>query len=338
MTRGRDLARAHRRRKTRRYRSLLLTWAGQRLRAPAGGDVEPPPPVAPGQVSVTRAGHATLLIRYPGLTVITDPLLTSRCRGVTRVEPLGVDQDQLDAVDLILISGAEPDHLHRPSLERLPRTATCVVPASAAGALAGLGFDRVVELGRGAGFNLRGVEVLATAARADRPASSYLLFGAGPSVFYAGIGGYSDGFADVGARHRPDVALLPIGGYVPLSFRRRHLSPLDAVTAFEDLGARVLIPHRYGAFCFSYERLGEPERWLEDLIEERSLERYVVCLRSGESRVLVPPRGRAGTEMGEPRRPIGVAEPGEDEAEDIDLDGGDGDEGAEPEPRASVRL
>lgn len=333
MNRQRELARAHRRRKTRRYRSLLWTWATSR--GPRGElEIRPLPAVTPGQVAITRAGHATLLIRYPELTVITDPLLTRRCRGISRVEPLGIDQDQLDGVDLILVSGAEPDHLHRPSLARLPRTATCVVPPGAAGQLAGLGFDRVVELGRDAGFNLRGVEVIATAARADRPASSYLLRSGAPSVFYCGLTGYFDGFADIGARHRPDVALLPIGGYLPQSFRRRHLSPLDAVTAFEDLGARVLIPHRYGAFCFSYERLGEPERWLDDLVAERSLERYVISLQTGETRLLVPPRGRAGTEMGEPRRPIGLIEP-EGESVDIDLDADL--EAGDPEPRASAR-
>ena len=292
MNRRRELARAHRRRKSRSYRSLLYTWARQRAARPEDRELEPPPPVAAGEVAVTRAGHATMLIRYPGLTVITDPLLTDHCRGVPRVEPLGIDQDALDQVDLILISGADADHLHRPSLQRLPRTATCVVPPSAAGELAGLGFERVVELGRGAGFGLRGVEILAEAARADRPASSYLLLADAPAIYFCGLTGYFEGFADIGARHRPAIALLPIGGYLPLSFRRRHLSPLDAITAFEDLGARVMIPHRYGAFCFSYERLGEPERWLEELIAERSMERHVRPLRCGESRLLLPPRGR----------------------------------------------
>lgn len=290
-----DLARAHRRRKTRRYRSLLLAWAAQRLRHPRPVERRPLPPVSPGQVGVTRVGHATLLIRFAGLTAITDPLLTRRCRGVPRLEEPGVDDDALEDVDLVLISAAAADHLHRPSLARLPRSATCVVPPAAAGELAGLGFERVVELGRGAGFNLRGVEVVATPAHADCPAATYVIRGDAPVVFYAGVTGYFDGFFDIGRRHQPDVALLPIGGYHPRSFRRRHLSPLDAVMAFEDLAARALVPHRYGTFCFSYERPGEPERWLDELIEDRALERYVVLLQSGESRLLVPPRSRAGT-------------------------------------------
>lgn len=302
-----DLDRAHRRRKTRRYRSLLLTWAGQRMRGPAEVGARPPPPVAPGQVGVTRIGHATLLIRFANLTAITDPLLTPRCRGVPRVEELGVDDELLEQVDLVLISGAAPDHLHRPSLERLPRSATCVVPPATAGQLAGLGFERVVELGRGSGFNLRGVEVIAAGAGADCPASTYVMSGDAPVVFFAGLTGYFDELSDIGRTHRPDIALLPIGGYQPGSFRRRHMSPLDAVCAFEDLAARAMIPHRYGSFCFSYERLGEPERWLDELIEERGLERYVVTLQTGESRLVIPPRSRAGTS-------------GDSLAEDVDLD------------------
>lgn len=320
-TSRRELLRQHRRRKTRRYRSLLLAWAGQRMRSPEPIAHNPLPAVAPGQVGVTRAGHATVLIRFPELSAITDPVLTNSCRGVPRTEVLGIDGEALEDIDLILISGAAPDHLHRPSLERLPRSATCVVPPGAAGAVSGLGFERVVELAPGADFNMRGIEVIATAARADKPASSYLLLSDAPSVFFAGLTGFTESFADIGAKHRPDIALLPIGGYCPRRFRSDHMSPLDAVTAFEDLAARVLIPHRYGAFCFSYERLGEPERWLADLVDDRALDRYVVTLRTGESRLLVPPRGRAGTEIGEPRRPIGVEGEGDAEiAIDVELD------------------
>ena len=43
------------------------------------------------------------------------------------------------------------------------------------------------------------------------------------------------------------------------------MSPLDALYAFEDLRARLLVPIHHGAFPLSYERLDEPVRWLIEL-------------------------------------------------------------------------
>ena len=40
------------------------------------------------------------------------------------------------------------------------------------------------------------------------------------------------------------------------------MSPLDAVYAFEDLSARVMIPTSYGSFPLSYEPLDAPLAWL----------------------------------------------------------------------------
>ena len=124
-----------------------------------------------------------------------------------------------------------------------------------------------------------------------------MLRGDGPTVYYCGASGYHAGFGDIGRRHWPDVAILPIGGYSPRSFRKRHMSPLDALYAFEDLRARVMVPVGYGTFALSYERMNDPERWLSELVAERHLERFVVRLETGETRVFVPP-GTSALESG----------------------------------------
>jgi L-ascorbate metabolism protein UlaG (beta-lactamase superfamily) len=63
------------------------------------------------------------------------------------------------------------------------------------------------------------------------------------------------------------------------------MSPLDALYAFEDLRARVMVPIHHGAFALSYERLGEPARWLRELVAERDLDAHVRLLEPGESAV-----------------------------------------------------
>ncbi len=86
--------------------------------------------------------------------------------------------------------------------------------------------------------------------------NTYLMDSGTQSVFFAGDTALSEDSHELvarvlGAAHRQlDVALLPIG-YAPWwkpGFRRNHLSPADALTLFDRLGARVLMPYHWGTF------------------------------------------------------------------------------------------
>jgi len=293
-TRRVELDRLHRDARVRRYRSLLLHWLGRMLRPPRRPAFAPQPRVTAGQVAVTFAGHATVLIRYPELSIAFDPMLGRWCGGVRRAVDPGLAPGDFDAVQLILISHAHRDHLHLPTLAKMPRDATVIVPPGAARQLSGLGFARVIELAVGGDIDVRGVQIHTSPMNhGDSPQARghcYLVRGSGPSVFLCGDGAWFSGFADIGARHAPDIAVLPIGGYSPRSFRDRHMSPLDALYAFEDLRARLMIPIHHGAFALSYERLDEPARWLRELVAQRGLEDHVKTLAPGETEVFVAPR------------------------------------------------
>jgi L-ascorbate metabolism protein UlaG (beta-lactamase superfamily) len=104
-----------------------------------------------------------------------------------------------------------------------------------------------------------------------RGACGYVIRTQGSCFYFAGDTGYFSGFAEIGRRFNPDVAILPIGGYEPAAFRDEHLSPLDAMQAFDDLGARVLVPIAHGSFPLSYEPLDAPAAWLRQLARERRL-------------------------------------------------------------------
>ena len=86
----------------------------------------------------------------------------------------------------------------------------------------------------------------------------YVLRAGKHSVYHAGDTAYFDGFAEIGDRLRPELALLPIGAYHPASYPYVHTSPEDAVQAFMDLGARWMVPMHYGTFRLSYEPVDEP--------------------------------------------------------------------------------
>jgi L-ascorbate metabolism protein UlaG (beta-lactamase superfamily) len=293
-TRALELGRLHREVPVRRYTSLVGYWMTQWFRAPRPTIREPLPPISPGELAVTFGGHATVLARYASLAVAFDPMLGGWIGGVRRaVEPGLVPADLAD-VGLILISHRHADHLHLPTLARLPRSATIVVPAGAAAAVSRLGYARVIELAPGADLEIRGVQVAAaTAAHGASDLAhglSYVIRGDGPSVYLCGDSGYFSGFADLGARFAPDIAALPIGGFLPTSFRARHMSPLDALYAFEDLRARMMIPIHHGSFALSYERLDEPARWLVELARQRGVRDHVLVMAAGQTERFVQPR------------------------------------------------
>ena len=294
LTRRAELDRLHRGVRVRRYRSLLLRWLRGLLSAPRRAALAPMPRVTPGQVAVTFGGHATALVRYPELTIALDPMLGRWIGGVRRAVEPGLAPGDFEDVGLILISHAHRDHLHVETLERMPRAATIVVPAGAARFVSRLGFARVIELHAGGDLDVRGVQIHTTPmSHGEAPLAQglcYLVRGSGPSVFLCGDGAWFSGFAEVGARHAPDIAVLPVGGYLPWSFRDRHMSPLDALYAFEDLRARLMIPIHHGSFALSYERLDEPRRWLAELVQQRGLGDHVRILDPGESEVFVAPR------------------------------------------------
>jgi L-ascorbate metabolism protein UlaG (beta-lactamase superfamily) len=285
--RAAELGELHRAMPVRRYRSLVSHWVGRWFRAPRPASPEPVPDLVPGQLSITYGGHATVIARYHGLGIAFDPMLGRWVGGVRRAVEPGVMPEDFREVALVLISHRHADHLHVPTLRRLPRAATVVVPPGGAAELAALGFARVVELAPGADLELRGVQIAACAtSHGDSSLArgvSYVIRGDGPSVFACGDSGYFGGFAEIGERYAPDLALLPIGGFLPASFRARHMSPLDALYAFEDLRARVFIPIHHGAFALSYEELDEPARWLVELARERGVRDHVVVMAAGQS-------------------------------------------------------
>jgi L-ascorbate metabolism protein UlaG (beta-lactamase superfamily) len=282
-----ELATLHKAIPVQRYRSLVGHWFSGWFRSPRAAQHQAMPNVNDGQLALAFGGHATVLARYQKLSIAFDPMLGRWLGGVRRAVEPGLAPGDFSDVGLVLISHRHADHLHVPSLKRMPRTATIVVPTGAAAWVSGLGFARVVELQPGADLELRGIQVVAAATSHGEGdlarGLSYVLRGSGPSLYLCGDSGYFSGFADVGERFAPDIAMLPIGGFMPSSFRDRHMSPLDALFAFEDLRSRLLVPIHHGAFALSYERLGEPVRWLSELAKERGVRDHIRVMAAGET-------------------------------------------------------
>lgn len=106
---------------------------------------------------------------------------------------------------------------------------------------------------------------------------------ADPTIYFAGDSGYFTGFKEIGRRFDIDVALMPIGAYEPEWFMGpQHVTPEEALQAFEDTGAKWFVPMHYGAFKLADDT---PREALERLEAERCRRRLE------ENRIIVLPHG-----------------------------------------------
>jgi L-ascorbate metabolism protein UlaG (beta-lactamase superfamily) len=270
------------------FRSVLR-WAvwdratGKRRRSPDRAPVAHVPadrarlarPPAPGEPArVTWLGHASVLVQLDGVSLLVDPALQPGgiFGGIRRNVPVVLGVGELPPIDAALVSHSHYDHLDLPTLRQVK-----------APVVAGLGLERffrarglpATELGWWRSTRIGAVTVTFVPAQHwsrrgpfDTNATlwgGFVIEGKAATVFHAGDSALFAGFAEIGARFPAiDVALVPAGAYDPAWFMlRQHMDPEQAVQAFEDLGARVLVPIHWGTFKLADEPLDEPPRRLE---------------------------------------------------------------------------
>ena len=103
-------------------------------------------------------------------------------------------------------------------------------------------------------------------------------------LFFAGDTGYFAGFKEIGQKLGPfTVALMPIGGYAGWGpHHPNHINPEEAVQAFEDLRASILVPMHWGTFDLNREPFHEPpDRLLKEALR-RGIEERVALLSPGQ--------------------------------------------------------
>jgi len=270
--------------------------------SPVIGESHKPELVMNGQLGVTFIGHATFFLQVGGENVVVDPNFARWLFVLKRLRKPGVKLHDLPPIDLVLITHAHFDHLHRPSLRALVQQTkrwrgsapTIVVPEHVFDLVADLGFRDVVELGWWRSFRHRNLTITHVPSRhwgarvlkdAHRGYGGYVLRGGRHSVYHAGDTAYFSGFREIGTRLAPQLALLPIGAYNPPSFRNVHASPADATRAFLDLNSRWMVPMHYGTFRLSQEPMDEPLQLLDREAKAAGIQDRVLVLREGVTKI-----------------------------------------------------
>jgi L-ascorbate metabolism protein UlaG (beta-lactamase superfamily) len=265
--------------------------------SPRTGETHEPKLVSNGQMGVTFIGHASFFLQIGGQNVVIDPNFARWLFVLKRLRQPGLRLRDLPPTDVVLVTHAHFDHLHRPSLRAIAQQArrrgkapVIVVPNHVLDLVSDLGFSDVVELDWWNHYLHRGLNITHVPSRhwgarilkdSHRGYGGYVLHAGRHSVYHAGDTAYFPGFREIGRRLSPQLALLPIGAYNPPSFRNVHADPRDATRAFLDLNARWMVPMHYGTFRLSHEPIDEPLQLLEREAKAAGIEDRVLVMEEG---------------------------------------------------------
>ncbi|MCH6198211.1 MBL fold metallo-hydrolase [Aquiflexum sp. LQ15W] len=225
-------------------------------------------------------GHATYLMRIHGKVFLTDPLLIDNT-FLKRESSLPFPLEKMPKLDYILLSHNHRDHCDENSIKYIAK----VNPSLKI--LTGLGLESLIngwtnghtiqEAGWYQQYSLLDSGVTITYVPSRHWSKRWLtddnksLWGGfyiqngNYSIYFMGDSGKGPHFADIKKTlGTPDYCLMGVGAYKPEWFMHQaHISPKDAIDAFNTLEGKFFIPMHFGTFNLSDEPRMEPWDILE---------------------------------------------------------------------------
>ena len=234
------------------------------------------------RITASLLGHATVLINFEGLNIITDPVLFSRIGahsifgtfGPIRRQACALAPSALPKIDLVLLSHAHLDHLDLRSLNALKGSAHAVTARNTSDLIAETRIKKVTELGwnektvvntSNGDAEVTAFEVKHWGARwrrdTHRGYNGYIVSRNGKKIIFGGDTALTDSFKGIRGKGPFEFACMPIGAYDP--FIWSHCNPEQALQMANDAGAKHVLPMHYYTFRFGRERSNEPIERLE---------------------------------------------------------------------------
>lgn len=254
--------------------------------------------------SVQFIGTATVLIRYGGLTILTDPNFLHKGDhvhlgyGLTseRQTDPAIEFDALPPVDFVLLSHLHDDHFDKLVREKLKRSTPIVTTASAAAELRKLGFTAAMGLGTWQDLQVTKGDTtlrvtampgrhgpLAAAALLPAVMGSILDFSSAAGRYRVYISGDTMVYGDIEEipRRFPgvDLALLHLGGTRILGIVTVTMDAKEGVRMLKLIAPHRAIPIHYN----DYDVFKSPLSDFQKAVGEAGLADKVSYLKHGET-------------------------------------------------------
>ena len=228
-------------------------------------------------VTLAWLGHATVLINFFGIKILTDPVLFPRVGirlpgftiGPKRLTAPALQFQELPKIDIIVLSHAHFDHFDLRTLHCFGESTTVITARATSDLLKHTRFRDITEFAwaerksktTAAGdVNVSAFQVNHWGARRQRDTyrsyNGYLLERKGRRIIFTGDTAMTDSFAELRRHGEIDVAIMPIGAYNP--WIRAHCTPEQAIEMANAAGARFILPVHHQTFRLSFEPLREP--------------------------------------------------------------------------------
>lgn len=219
-------------------------------------------------------GHSTALLKVDGVTILTDPVFSTRVGlnfgpltvGVKRLVEPALRVAELPEIDLVLLSHAHFDHFDLPTLRLLESRGTTVVTAAKTSDLLRTGrYAAVRELGWGESTQagparIGAFEVNHWGARmrndAYRGYNGYTIEVGRRRILFGGDTAATTAFRALRSSRAFDLAIMPVGAYDP--WIHYHCTPEQAWRMANDAGAEFFLPVHHQTFSLSSEPYLEP--------------------------------------------------------------------------------
>jgi len=240
-------------------------------------------------VTLAWLGHATVLINFYGLRILTDPALYPRIGvdlgvgtlGPMRLVACALTPDELPEVDLVLVSHAHFDHLDRPSLGAVRGKPAAVMAADISDLLPTRRYSSVRELRWNESAKVatprgdvlvRAIEVKHWGARIRRDTwrgyTGWTVEREGRRMLIGGDTAVTPMFNEHRRFGPFDAAVMPIGAYDPWIYN--HCNPEQAVAMADAAGARLIVPVHHQSFRLSNEPFMEPIERIQDALHKEA--------------------------------------------------------------------
>jgi L-ascorbate metabolism protein UlaG (beta-lactamase superfamily) len=291
--------------RVRRWTAYLWREAIFGNRRPIASAFTKPKPAQWSGERLTAAwlGHATVLINFFGVWIVTDPALFARVGirlpGITigpkRLTAPALSIHELPRIDLILLSHAHFDHFDLRTLHHFDFSTKVVTAPCTKDLLRWTRLREVTELRWGekksistpaGNINVTAFRVQHWGARMHRDNyrgyNGYILERNGHRIIFGGDTAMTDSFAELRGHGRIDLAIMSIGCYNP--WIRTHCNPEEAVQMTDYAGAQFIMPVHHQTFRLSFEPFREPIERFESAL--RKTPERIALREIGETFVL----------------------------------------------------